>query len=109
MAAIPDRPSDLALTATAATSTPRLAILLGVEVCWSPRCNSYAYLPPGIALPHDLDNALKQFADAPIAIKLIDPSYGYPLTLIPRVVAAVNQRQPIFKNAFFAVYRRAPG
>jgi hypothetical protein len=71
--------------------------------------NSYAYLTPGIALPHDLDSALKQFADTPIAIEVIDPSYGYALTLIPRVVAAVAQRQPIFKNAFFAVYRRAPG
>ena len=70
--------------------------------------NSFAYLTPGIALPHDLDRVLKQFADAPIAIAVIDPSYGYALTLIPRVVAAVGQRQPIFKNAFFAVYRRAP-
>ena len=43
----------------------------------------------------------------PIAIELIEPNYGYALTLIPRLIATVKQRQPIFKNEFFAVYRRA--
>lgn len=71
--------------------------------------NAYAYLTPGVTLPHELARALEQFADAPIAIAVIEPSYGYALTLIPRVVAALSQRQPIFKNEFFAVYRRARG
>jgi hypothetical protein len=69
--------------------------------------NAYAYLIPGVTLPDELDRALERFADAPVAVAVIEPSYGYALTLIPRVVAALNQRQPILKNEFFAVYRRA--
>ena len=69
----------------------------------------FAYLTPGVALPDDIERALRQFTEAPIAIEVIEPSYGYALTLIPRLVATINQRRPIFKNEFFAVYRRARG
>jgi hypothetical protein len=39
-----------------------------------------AYLTPGTFLPNELDEMLRNFANAPIAIAVIDPGYDYYLT-----------------------------
>ena len=68
----------------------------------------YAYLLAGVTLPDEITGARQEFAAAPLIVEVIDPDYGWALTLMPEVTAPIAGRKLIVKNGMFAVFGPAP-
>ena len=65
---------------------------------------AYAYLLAGVTSPQEVIAAQHQLADAQLVVEVIDPDYGWALTLMPEVRAPLAGRQVILTNQFFVIY-----
>jgi len=68
----------------------------------------YVYLLAGVTLDSEISAAEKQLDDASIVAKLVDPDYGWALTLMPQLTSRVADRPEILKTQLFAVYGSKP-
>ncbi len=68
----------------------------------------YVYLLAGVTLPSEVDAAQQQLDSAAMVVELVDPDYGWALTLMPEITERIAGRPEILRNRSFAVYGSKP-
>jgi hypothetical protein len=63
---------------------------------------------PGDITGQQFDHALHEFSEAPIIVAVVDPLFGNALDFWPSLRELLARRELVFRNRFFAVYRK-PG